>query len=125
MGGGLAELRCFQILWEQMTTGMTLRTVLDKSLSATIFTDCKSAYDTLPSYAGNKNKRCHLELVMTKEDIRHHGHSLRWVATEYMLSDPLMKLSHSGEFLRDAINSGMYPVQVEEFVLEENKRPEL
>ena len=96
--------------------------MLLEPLPATICIDCKSAYDTLVSYATNKNRRCHLELVMTKEDLRKNRHSLRWIATEYMLSDSLTKLHHNGEYLRTVLADGAYQVQVEESQLEAKRR---
>ena len=53
LGEGLAALRYYQVMWGEITEGRSLRELLTAQLPATICIDCKSAYDTLSSYATN------------------------------------------------------------------------
>ena len=103
----MAELRYYQALLQCAIEGVNLRQLLGRPLAATICIDAKLACDALTSHAVNKNKRCHLELALIREDLRQNRHSLRWIDTRYMLADPLTKLEHHGVYLREVLRDGV------------------
>jgi len=122
LADGLAELRVFQLLWAEATTGNKLENLIGQPMPAIVTVDCKSVWDTCNSYGSNKNKRTLIELVVIKRDIRQHGHMLMWVDTRYMLADPLTKLGHDGSFLRSIMTGSKYAVEIERSAHEQKKR---
>ena len=93
-----------------------------KAFPGTVCVDAKSLWDTCNTYGANKNRRCLMEMILIKQDLRQHGHSLRWIDTRWMLADCLTKTGLSGDNLRQAIADGRYRVQVEQEALEVKKK---
>ena len=73
----------------------------------TMITDCKSLYDVLE--IGHKVpacKRTGLEVLALRETQRRYQQSIRWVATEEMLADPLTKIIPKLHKLHEVLQTG-------------------
>lgn len=110
---GLGDLRFVQLLWRWLVNGTDLPARAAQSYPGVLVVDSKSAFDALTTLRSAKNKRIHVELTVIKSELRAHGHWVRRVDTRWMLPDPLTKLHHLGEYLRDVINAGSYSISPE------------
>ena len=104
------------------TTGDSVENAVEKAFPGTVCVDAKSLWDTCNTYGANRNRRCLMEMILIKQDLRQHQHSLRWIDTRWMLADCSTKVGLSGDNLRQAISDGVYRVRVEQEVLEAKKK---
>ena len=92
---------------------------LRESQRAALVTDCKSAFDLLTKTAIPQcsEHRTTIECLLIRERLRDNC-SIRWVASQAMLSDCLTK-SMDPEVLRECLRTGKYSLQDEQGLLKE------
>ena len=83
-------------------------------VASIITTDCRSLYDMLEAGHGVPAcKRTALEVLALRQDQRLYHHTIRWVPTDEMLADPMIKIFNKESRVDVVFRQGTYTIMRE------------